>query len=170
MMKSGDWTCPQCNEHNFASRDKCFKCGCFRSKAFKKDNTTANFVKQGDWTCICGELNFASRVSCRKCGKSKINVQPARPGDWNCNCGELNFASRTSCRKCNTPKNGSGSTNSTVTDNELCVICMDRKKDTVITVCGHLGYCQVCALSMDKCPICRQAYNPDTQLLKIYNV
>lgn len=182
-MKRGDWACPQCGQNNFASRDKCYGCGCFRSKAFKTDQS----ARPGDWNCSCGELNFASRNACRKCG----NVKPGsvtlplrqkdelsrplagstRPGDWTCTCGELNFASRSNCRKCGILKGGTSTTTpAPLTDTDTCIICMDRKKDTVITVCGHLGYCGVCALNLTQCPICRKGYNPDTQLLKIYDV
>ena len=239
MSKRGDWFCPQCGKNNFASRNKCFGCGCFRSKADNQNNpTSANTIKSGDWNCTCGELNFASRIVCRKCSNPKNGVAIVNQGDWNCTCGELNFASRIVCRKCQTPRysdvsrasgvgiasvmpRGSGSidirgdispgfivspwfnstiepdthnnhitstpststpstitpstsTPSTSTTNpavdDSCIVCMDSKKDTVITVCGHLGYCYMCAMSMNKCPICRKAYNPDTQLLKIFNV
>ena len=27
QVRDGDWPCPSCNINNFASRDKCFKCG-----------------------------------------------------------------------------------------------------------------------------------------------
>jgi hypothetical protein len=57
MIKKGDWTCPQCDEHNFASRDKCFECGCFRSKASNKNNgNNVSTPKSGDWNCTCGNL------------------------------------------------------------------------------------------------------------------
>jgi hypothetical protein len=25
-FRAGDWNCPACNAHNFASRNSCFKC------------------------------------------------------------------------------------------------------------------------------------------------
>lgn len=31
-MKQGDWNCGNCNAHNFASRDYCFKCNISRVK------------------------------------------------------------------------------------------------------------------------------------------
>lgn len=52
-MKSGDWLCPQCQAHNFASRQVCLACTAPRLAL--------------PWVCKCGESNFASRTVCRKC-------------------------------------------------------------------------------------------------------
>lgn len=49
-----------------------------------------------------------------------------------------------------------------------CVICMDKPRAMVISVCGHLSMCDVCAFTQNKCPICRTPYNPDTQLIKVF--
>ena len=59
-----DWDCPQCGNDNFASRDKCKKCGCFKSK----------IPRPGDWKCYCGEINFAKRLECRRCSKPHESV------------------------------------------------------------------------------------------------
>lgn len=174
MSRQGDWKCPECGYDNFASRDACGKCKCWRSKAFKNQPIEK---KRGDWNCPCGELNFASRTECRKCGKGKQSssntqnpsktVPVAKPGDWYCACGTMNFGSRNACYGCGNPKE---TQNNQSNETETCIICMERKKDTVITKCGHLGYCNLCALNMNKCPICRVNYNPDTDLLKVFQV
>lgn len=46
----------------------------------------------------------------------------------------------------------------------ICVICMDKKRDTALTPCGHYLCCQICAkgifssftFTKPKCPICRK--------------
>eukprot|EP00811_Abedinium_folium_P000772 NODE_10708_length_1334_cov_5.347142.p2 GENE.NODE_10708_length_1334_cov_5.347142~~NODE_10708_length_1334_cov_5.347142.p2 ORF type:complete len:280 (+),score=58.63 NODE_10708_length_1334_cov_5.347142:104-943(+) len=56
-IMDGDWMCPQCNNHNFASRVTCKRC----------DKLREGF-KRGDWVCRpCRNHNFASRHSCNKC-------------------------------------------------------------------------------------------------------
>jgi len=60
-MKEGDWMCPSCGNHNFASRVNCNKCNVVR----------AGF-KDGDWICKdCKNHNFKSRTECNKCQKPK---------------------------------------------------------------------------------------------------
>lgn len=182
MSRQGDWSCPECSELNFASRNECFKCKCYKSKAFKNQPQEK---KKGDWNCNCGELNFASRVACRKCGKNKQpettqnnhqasqqphgtnQVNSIKPGDWTCPaCNKFNFGTRTVCFGCGKQKE---EINIQVED-ETCIVCMERNIDTVITTCGHLGYCGPCALNMNKCPVCRSQYNPDADLLKVFKV
>lgn len=48
-----------------------------------------------------------------------------------------------------------------VSDGELCVICLTRRRRSVFIPCGHLVCCHRCALSVErdltpKCPVCRQ--------------
>lgn len=176
--KKGDWTCPLDKELNFASRSTCRKCG---SKNPSDNSETKG--KPGDWTCaIDNELNFASRTSCRKCGSKKPNSitgiggneseQKIKPGDWYCNvdsCKILNFGSRSECFGCGASKVNNQTTNVDDKD-ESCIVCFERQTDTVITKCGHLGYCGICALSMKQCPICRISYDPSKDLLKIFKV
>merc|ERR1712127_781139 len=60
-MKDGDWMCPNCGNHNFASRVTCNRCAHVRPG-----------MKQGDWVCrSCKNHNFASRDTCNKCGTPK---------------------------------------------------------------------------------------------------
>lgn len=175
IMEPNDWKCA-CGEINFRKRSVCRKC------MKVKPNTLDNLKSQplanhfGDWTCVCGELNFASRRSCRKCDKSgnaeiKMNI---RPGDWKCvKCDEHNFKIRDICRKCNSPKN---TVVNNVIDNiddaeieHLCVICLVKPKTHAITTCGHLCYCEVCGFCVVKCPICRESYKPEVNLIRIFS-
>lgn len=71
-----DWDCIQCGERKiFGSKDKCNKCGCYRSKGVPSKNDAVPTVKAGDWTCICGVNNFAKRDKCFKCNAPKAPVE-----------------------------------------------------------------------------------------------
>ncbi|KRX04405.1 hypothetical protein PPERSA_05666 [Pseudocohnilembus persalinus] len=66
----GDWDCLQCNSLNFASRDKCFKCGDWKPTNFGGDDNKNR--REGDWDCFeCGALNYGFRSECFKCNHFK---------------------------------------------------------------------------------------------------
>lgn len=44
----------------------------------------------------------------------------------------------------------------TVSDDNLCRICMDANIDCVLLECGHMVTCTKCGKRMNECPICRQ--------------
>eukprot|EP01126_Amoeba_proteus_P013126 TRINITY_DN15498_c0_g1_i4.p1 TRINITY_DN15498_c0_g1~~TRINITY_DN15498_c0_g1_i4.p1 ORF type:complete len:122 (+),score=17.56 TRINITY_DN15498_c0_g1_i4:39-368(+) len=76
--RPGDWTCKQCDHHNFARREVCRNCGC------SKDGEKG---KKPDWVCpICAFNNYGRNRACIKCGHIHIPVtpptlnQPLRPG------------------------------------------------------------------------------------------
>jgi len=108
--RPGDWDCPTCTAHNFASRSGCFKCGCMKPGGITR--------RPGDWWCgKCNGHNYAYRVDCFKCGADKAegNSEPQanasnayggrRAGDWDCpNCNAHCFASRMECFRCGEPK------------------------------------------------------------------
>jgi hypothetical protein len=176
MFKKGDWKCPECGFENFASRDKCLKCACFRSKAFKQNSITK---KKGDWDCSCGELNFASRTSCRKCGKQNTQ-QSMKKNDWNCQkCNEINFQFRNICHKCGVQKESMQTNNQVDVKkdtqdsvqkniNENCVVCMANPAEMCIKLCGHLSTCKDCSQQLAECPMCRTIYDPQNDLLRVY--
>lgn len=67
-MKEGDWICSMCNNHNFATRASCNKCGDLRPG-----------YAQGDWICrACKNHNFAGGDACDKCG----NRKESSPNAW----------------------------------------------------------------------------------------
>jgi len=83
QRRPGDWDCPQCSGHNFATRTTCFKCN-----IPKPENRPAPSVNQGR-----GE------------GGGRRVAITRRPGDWNCHeCNAHNFSRNTSCFKCKIPK------------------------------------------------------------------
>ncbi|KAK9787877.1 hypothetical protein WJX73_006120 [Symbiochloris irregularis] len=152
-MRPGDWSCPECNNVNFARRMECNRCnmprpaetiprGGIAKPAFddtryadRRTDFASQGVKQGDWFCPeCNAHNFASRRECFKCNvlrpagaggggggpraapppfedrrysNRRTDIAPAgaRQGDWFCgDCGAHNFASRTQCFQCESPK------------------------------------------------------------------
>ncbi|XP_059141214.1 uncharacterized protein LOC131929045 [Physella acuta] len=45
--------------------------------------------------------------------------------------------------------------NSTLRNNLICKICMDKEVKIVFLPCGHLVSCQECAVAFHDCPVCR---------------
>jgi hypothetical protein len=46
-------------------------------------------------------------------------------------------------------------------EDNLCKVCLDEEKDTLIMPCGHLCVCKDCSIMLKEknplCPMCRQA-------------
>jgi len=42
-------------------------------------------------------------------------------------------------------------------EEELCVICLDKKKEILLLPCKHLCLCSGCSSSVSDCPLCRLA-------------
>ncbi|XP_068729626.1 tumor susceptibility gene 101 protein-like [Montipora capricornis] len=81
------------------------------------------------------------------------------------------FAKRTSNGNSNnrvTEPQGSASLRQTEVQGD-CIICMEKKSDSVLIPCGHLGFCLRCANELKRtttvCPVCRK--NID-QVLRVY--
>lgn len=80
--RPGDWMCPSCNNHNYASRLACNRC-----QTPKPENALPPPTGYALPTAAGGAP-----------GKM-------RPGDWMCpSCGNHNYASRVKCNRCQTPK------------------------------------------------------------------
>jgi len=77
----------------------------------------------------------------------------------------LNFASRDACWKCNTLKK-----EESFDFENMCIVCMDNPRELIIKNCGHFGLCLRCAMELTKCPTCMQSFNPDTDLIKVYDM
>ena len=143
-MKSGDWVCPKCKNHNFANKKVCNRTGCEepkprgggrgRDSRGRKGFNGPN-MKSGDWNCPkCKNHNFANKKVCNRTGceepkprgggrgrdsrghnSNKIrgfSDSNMKPGDWNCpKCKNHNFAKRDICNRCDTrkPVEGKGS-------------------------------------------------------------
>jgi len=62
----GDWLCPRCNNHNYASREACNRC--------KRPKYLPPNFREGDWMCPntnCKNHNYASKAACNKCQEPK---------------------------------------------------------------------------------------------------
>lgn len=83
-LRPGDWTCPICSAHNFASKFQCFRCAKaknpFLDGVFNLPHAvtglgyepTPQQMKVGDWLCPrCSAHNFASKFQCFRCGQGK---------------------------------------------------------------------------------------------------
>eukprot|EP00808_Paulinella_micropora_P022439 g75118.t1 len=119
----GDWFCPECKNHNFASRLRCRLCDKKKPKKLpateedkedKQDTAVANLVRPDDWVCPqCQFHNFASRHACRNCdARREIDdsglrkaFREVKEGDWMCpKCKIHNFKFRKECRTCGTAR------------------------------------------------------------------
>lgn len=52
-----------------------------------------------------------------------------------------------------------------VEDSKICRICYAEERNVCFVPCGHVVACAKCALSTDKCPMCRQTF---TNALRLY--
>ncbi|KAI8050373.1 hypothetical protein BDF22DRAFT_150134 [Syncephalis plumigaleata] len=79
-FRPGDWYCPGCNSHNFASRLQCMRCQMTRPGGSQA--AVAAMLKPGDWICSCGYHNFAKRPQCGKCGRAPDPQQAAQQQEY----------------------------------------------------------------------------------------
>lgn len=62
---SSTWSCPQCNETNYAKNEYCNRCGGQRAKGVE-----VKVVLQGKaWLCLCGAANPMMLSNCQVCGQ-----------------------------------------------------------------------------------------------------
>ncbi|XP_045769791.1 death-associated inhibitor of apoptosis 1-like isoform X1 [Maniola jurtina] len=54
---------------------------------------------------------------------------------------------------------------SPVEDTKLCRICYNEERNVCFVPCGHVVACAKCALSTDKCPMCRRTF---TNAVRLY--
>ena len=102
-MKPGDWMCPKCNNHNFASKNVCNRSNCDEPKPSGGDRRSQG---RSSW----GDRRGRDR---RGGGRKDRNQSEAREGDWTCKqCGNSNFAFRTECNRCGRNKDDSGGNDS----------------------------------------------------------
>ncbi|XP_039755149.1 baculoviral IAP repeat-containing protein 3 isoform X3 [Pararge aegeria] len=52
-----------------------------------------------------------------------------------------------------------------VEDTKLCKICYNEERNVCFVPCGHVVACAKCALSTDKCPMCRRTF---TNAVRLY--
>ena len=61
--RPGDWECPMCQGHNFASKQMCFKCKCARPKETQNERHNRWAIKNAEKYLV---------------------LTDKRPGDWDC--------------------------------------------------------------------------------------
>jgi len=85
--RPGDWDCPQCSAHNFASKTACFKC---------------NIPKPDEIEPNSHQSSGGGSGGGRRRGRREVE---RRPGDWTCrDCNANNFKRNVKCFKCDSPK------------------------------------------------------------------
>jgi len=92
-MRSGDWSCPSCNAHNYSDKIACYVCSVPKP--------------EGGLGGHRGGFNGVQQVGFN--GGQQAGFQrpreERRAGDWDCpQCNAHNFAFKTACFKCNIPK------------------------------------------------------------------
>jgi hypothetical protein len=96
--RAGDWNCPDCSAHNFASKTSCFKCN-----VPKPENMPEEQAPQG------GGGGYGGGAPHGGYGGGGGFQNQRREGDWDCGaCSAHNYASRMACYKCNAPKGEAG--------------------------------------------------------------
>lgn len=91
--KYPDWDCVQCGQRKiFGSKDRCGKCGCYRSKGIPSYGASIRDSVR-EW-----------REDRRETETVEMKRNESKPGDWKCSCGVNNFAKRDKCFKCDQPK------------------------------------------------------------------
>lgn len=49
-----------------------------------------------------------------------------------------------------------------------CKVCMDKPKNTMLTLCGHYDLCELCAAILTQCPICKRNYDPSKDTVRVF--
>lgn len=62
------------------------------------------------------------------------------------------------------PSNASESPEKPVDDSKLCKICYVEERNVCFVPCGHVVACAKCALTADKCPMCRSTFQSAVRL------
>ena len=107
-----DWNCGNCNNRNFAKRDKCYKCSKPRSEVEVINN---HLNSSWDLPPRRDEMNYRSapRDSSIPRGRPMMSFQDPpmdvrsedRSQDWKCtSCDNRNFAKRKVCNQCKKPR------------------------------------------------------------------
>lgn len=77
----GAWKCPQCNNHNFASRRVCNSKTCRQMRPSHVPAPTRKFKPGPSWRCSCGRKNGEREEFCfnNYCGRPKPEIIPKKP-------------------------------------------------------------------------------------------
>lgn len=190
VKREGDWECPndKCREINFKSRDVCRRC--FTVKFTMQDffDKSKNLKKTTNTTSTPNQSHDPSNSdvssdSDSKSGDSDIDSSSSSSPDINPVRSRETFrlspihivpkekaiSSSSSNSSSSSSSNSNSSTSSDPLTERVCSVCIVEPKMFAIKTCGHFCFCSVCGYGLNKCPICGNKYNPDTDLLKIYD-
>lgn len=108
QVRPGDWNCPNCGFHNFASRRHCFKCNAENPSAptpasgSAPGTPLANGHSSSTPVSSSGPSHSFSPSTSHH-GSAHHPPSPFTPGDWMCpntNCSFHNYSTRAQCLKC----------------------------------------------------------------------
>ncbi|KAI8335523.1 hypothetical protein BC941DRAFT_71703 [Chlamydoabsidia padenii] len=123
QVRPGDWNCPNCSFHNFASRRHCFKCNAENSAGHTSSLMATPTGPAGGNDTSSGTLNntgtplsnsglpSSSSTSSHSYTSNQTpgSATPFTSGDWICTsttCGFHNYSSRAQCLKCGSYRPG----------------------------------------------------------------
>jgi hypothetical protein len=89
---------------------------------------------------------------------NKWTLKKKLPGfayDGKISNNQSNITSLTNNNNNNNQNNNNNSNQNNLSDNGLCIVCMDAPFETVFLECGHLACCLSCSGKLKLCPICR---------------
>lgn len=77
--RPGDWSCPECNNHNYASKLACNRCQEPKPVPVVPNENGKSEIRPGDWNCTtCGNHNYSRNADCKKCGLTKTLDAPTQ--------------------------------------------------------------------------------------------
>ena len=108
-----DWTCPKCNNSNFARRTVCNRCEEPRPGGGGQRNDRGGRDNRGFRNDRGGDRRFNDRQGGRDNRGGRDNGRSQRgtfnDNDWTCpQCNNSNFSFRNACNRCEAPRPGGG--------------------------------------------------------------
>ena len=110
-LKPGDWMCPKCKNHNYASKKICNRSSCDAKKPY--DGQAGNDRRGGNNDRRGGNNDRRGGNNDRRGGHNQTSDSDIKQGDWFCpKCNNHNYASKEICNRasCDTrkPRQGKG--------------------------------------------------------------
>eukprot|EP01027_Heterolobosea_sp_BB2_P018977 GEZU01026670.1.p1 GENE.GEZU01026670.1~~GEZU01026670.1.p1 ORF type:complete len:584 (-),score=138.27 GEZU01026670.1:173-1924(-) len=123
---------------------KTFEKAKLHSMVSKKSQEVKELMEQID--CVRARLSYWSAV--REALQAELSSQAGKE--------DASFVVSSLSSIEDARSNNNRSNNNAPEDDDLCTICLDGPKDTVLSPCGHQCCCGPCATKMNQCPICRE--------------
>lgn len=148
--------CNNCNSYYLTSCDIffCNRCG----------NSLENMADE--ISCLCGYTNDKDAENCENCGYPLVFY---KYNELFGNHGHITDKRTRYCSKCGLYLVPDTSSEPVLLSpgSEMCVICLDKRREVAFLPCGHRCVCEGCAHSYidEICPLCRYPYK---DISKIY--